>query len=69
MANNVWRTLTGDQTIAQIAEYSMSNMYWIDGTAKNTAAYGYDPSLRKGYTEFGLGLAFDGALSIDELKL
>lgn len=66
-ANKVWRTFLGDQTIAQIAEYSMANMTDLAGVATNTAANGYDPSARKGYTEFGLGLVISAALSADEL--
>lgn len=66
--NKVWRKLQGDETIGMVAEYAMSNMTDNAGVAQDKAADGYDPSARKGYTEFGLGLAIQGALTIAQLE-
>lgn len=67
-ANNLWKFMQGDQTIAQVAEYAMSNMYKLDGSVSNTKAYNYDPSQRKGYLEFGLGIVFTSALTAAQLE-
>lgn len=66
--DKVWKNARDDETLAMIAEWTMSDLYTTGGAASGKAAANYDPSTKSGYMEFGIGLAFTTELTIAQLE-
>jgi hypothetical protein len=71
-ALTVFRMVTDDMNLGQIANMAMTNQVKLDGNpADNEAqskAKNYDPSHRKGYSQFGIGMYFSEEVALDKMQ-
>ncbi len=70
--NKLWKFGRDDETLAMIAEWTMRDLYTTAGASSGQAAANYDPSVKNGYEEFGIGLCFRSDLTkaqLEELQL